>query len=157
MKILAIDPGTTQSAYILWNTEKQTVLSCGLMDNNPFVKKYISFVQCKMADLIAVEMIQNYGFQMGRSTIETIMFVGELKAFWDANHYDVTEFKLYGRPTIKGHFNAKKDAMIRASLRMRYGEHEFKKGGKFYGVKKDIWSAMAIAVALTENPNLKEW
>jgi hypothetical protein len=154
MKILAIDPGTTQSAFVVWDTDRQEFigLKMGIVDNDLLLKSIDEYAVD--ADLIAIEAVQNYGFQMGRTTIETIMFTGALRQESSVMCSWAT-VKLYGRPTIKGHFNAKNDATIRSSLRMRYGEA--RKGEKLEGVKKDIWSALALAVALTENPKLKEW
>lgn len=160
MKILAIDPGTTQSAFVAWDTETMDFTGSyrmGLWDNEK-LKEEINKIICDATNdiyshtfLVAIEMIQSYGLPLGRSSILTILFIGQLiekmKGYGD--------WKLYGRPTIKGWIGGKTDAQIRASLRERYGEA--KKGEKLAGVKKDIWSALALATALTENPKLKEW
>lgn len=152
MKILAIDPGNVQSAWVWWDTETndfvKSKLQCGIRENFkmlPICRHAGSFD----LSLLAIEMVQNYGMGVGRTIFETVLWVGR---FMEASGIPV---KLYGRPTIKGHLQARTDAEVRASLRIRHGDA--KKGEKLEGVKKDIWSALALATALTENPNLREW
>ena len=163
MRILAIDPGPEQSAFVFWDTKKHDFLGPGMGIENSFrlalwlAPKGLVLKHWKV-DLFAIEMIQNYGknFSPGRDIFKTCLVVGQLKMSVILGNLDhAATVKLYGRPTIKGHFQARTDADIRASLRLRYGEA--RKGQKLEGVKKDIWSALALAVALEENPNLKEW
>lgn len=166
MRIIAIDPGTTKSAFVSWDTKQDDFVqvddNCrlGLIENTEFYDLAHHIVHNVQPELIAVEMIQSYGLTVGRSTFLTVLFVGTLvekfRAFY-LGHTDVLEPKMnfYGRPTIKAQVGGKNDAQIRASLRIRYGEA--KKGEKLYGVKKDIWSALALATALTERPDLKLW
>lgn len=157
MKILAIDPGNEQSAWVRWDTETDSFvesssrqLDLGLCKNGSF---YHSFpILCNGVDMVACEMVQSYGMGVGRTIFETCLFVGELRAL---TRRCGIPFNMYGRPTIKGQIGGRTDAEIRASLRLRYGEA--RKGEKLEGVKKDIWSALALASALTERPDLKEW
>lgn len=169
MKIMAIDPGAEQSGFVMWDTEKDNFFipkgnawisrghgrpewkKMGLFDNWK-VENIILDIAPLILDLIAIEMIQAYGLTVGRTTFKTAVQVGRFAGFLAMHNYSA---RLYGRPTIKGQIGGKTDAQIRASLRMRYGEA--RKGEKLEGVKKDIWSALALAAALTENPNLKEW
>lgn len=162
MKILAIDPGPTQSAWVFWDTEKHDF--CDYPRTTGFPDKGIRSNEellCWLSieandgfcpiELVAIETPQNYGVAIGRTTFETLMMVGMLRAILE----DMLTYKLYGRPTIKGQIGGRTDAEIHSSLRMRYGEA--RKGEKLEGVKKDIWSALALAVALEEKPDLKEW
>jgi hypothetical protein len=156
MKILAIDPGNVQSAFVRWDTDKDefakfcTQPHLGLEDNKSL---YEIFPMLSIEiEQVCCEMVQSYGLGVGRTIFETCVFVGEIKSI---SRMCGIPFKMYGRPTIKGQVGGKNDAEIRASLRLRHGEA--KKGEKLEGVKKDIWAALALATALTENPNLKEW
>jgi len=167
MRLISIDPGPTQSAYVTWDTEKDDFLEVilyankGLINNQDLyasVPELLSF----QPEIIAIEMIQSYGTPLGRPSFETILFVGKLTGEFERQGARETfmvggplKVKYYGRPTIKGQVGGKNDTQIRASLRLRYGEA--KKGCKLEGVKKDIWAALALATALTERPNLKEW
>jgi hypothetical protein len=164
MKILAIDPGTEQSAFVAWDTGKDDFIptsdigdSRGLISNHEFYYCIYSILNAIKPDQVVIEMVQSYGMAVGRSTFQTVLFVGRLVGKIDmySNSCAKILVKYYGRPTIKAQVGGKTDAQIRASLRLRYGEA--KKGEKLEGVKKDIWSALALAAALTERPHLKEW
>jgi hypothetical protein len=166
MKIIAIDPGTVQSAFVSWDTETdafvdvQDEFRLGLVPNKDLHMEAFYLLMNVQPDLIAIEMVQSYGLTVGRTTFETVLFVGKLtekfhNCYTEYNCLREFSIKYYGRPTIKAQVGGKKDSEVRASLRLRYGEA--KKGEKLYGVKKDIWSALAVAAALTERPNLKEW
>lgn len=152
MKILAIDPGPEMSAFVCWDTYRNDFISArlrhGIFENHDLC--YFIRTASKAFKLIAIEMVQSYGMGVGRSTFETCLWAGRFVECGGKN-----KIKMYGRPTIKGQIGGRNDAEIRASLRIRYGEA--KKGEKLEGVKKDIWSALALAVAITENPNLKQW
>lgn len=155
MRILAIDPGPEQSAYVLWDTQEHNFISycfkkMGLVSNKE-LRCLLDDVYLPV-DLIAIEVPQSYGRVIGRSMFETCIEVGR---FIQAAFHKADKIKLYGRPTIKGQIGGRTDAEIRASLRIRYGEA--RKGEKLEGVVRDIWSALALAVALEENPKLKEW
>lgn len=157
MMLCAIDPGPSESAYVCWDT-----FTNGFWPPEPYEKMGIVSTEgmigrlrlMLMPDLIAIEMVQSYGMTVGRSTFETALNVGRFMQTILYRNPNVP-VKLYGRPTIKGQIGGKTDAEIRASLRIRYGEA--KKGEKLEGVKKDIWQALALAVALEENPKLREW
>jgi hypothetical protein len=166
MKIIAIDPGTDKSAFVSWDTEKDDFVKTdnkyrmGLVSNQDFYDNAINLIQKVWPKLIAFEMVQSYGLTVGRSTFQTVLFVGRMTERFRLTyaHGGLTPYftiKYYGRPTIKAQIGGRNDAQVRASLRMRYGEA--KKGEKLYGVKKDIWSALALAAALTEREDLKQW
>ena len=106
-------------------------------------------------DLVAIEMIQSYWRSVGRSTFTTALVVGRLiQALYDKDYQG--QIKLYSRPTIKGALGGcKTDTDVHQALKIRYGEA--RKGEKLEGVVRDIWSALALAVALEENPNMKTW
>jgi len=151
MKILAIDPGPLNSAFVLWDTESHDLLDKDIINSNELIHALggnrWSF------DLCAIEMVQSYGMGVGKSIFETCLKVGQMLE--RLRFHKDSQVKMYGRPSIKGQIGGRNDTEIRSSLRMRYGDA--RKGEKLEGVKKDIWAALALAVALEENTNLKEW
>lgn len=155
MILLCLDPGTAQTAFVVWDTELDDFTGVhyrmGLPDNSVLIDKLPEILAERKVDKVAIEMIQSYGMALGKSSFITMLFIGRVMQVIDG----FCDYALYGRPTIKGWLGGKTDAQIRASLRERHGDA--KKGEKLEGVKKDIWSALALAVALTENPKLKEW
>jgi hypothetical protein len=99
-------------------------------------------------DLVAVEFPQSYGINAGMSLFATAYQAGKIVA-----RFGGRETALFGRPSIKGQIGGRNDSEIRRSLMMRHGGS--KKGEKLHGVKADIWAALALAVALDENPKLR--
>lgn len=147
MRILAIDPSPTIHAYVFWDTETHDFYGprMGLdLCKDVTAVEYIA----NFPDLLAVEFPQNYGITAGISVFATAFETGVIFARFGAR-----EKGLFGRPSIKGQIGGRNDSEVNASLRMRHGEA--KKGFKLEGVKKDIWAALALAVALDENPNLR--
>lgn len=173
MRILAIDPGSSLSAYVLWDTEKHEfvydlghgdeagdpVKSRGIVDNIEILNVISRAIINIDMRFIAIEMVQSYGHTVGRSIFQTVLCIGVMMecAAQSAAVLPVqTKVNLYTRTTIKGALGGcRTDADVRQAIRQRYGES--RKGEKLEGVKKDIWSALALAIALEENPNLKEW
>lgn len=153
-KVMAIDPGSTESAYVFWDCKKHDFIpveyfpSKGILKNE-WLLTLINF-NAEIVDLMAIEMIQAYGYAVGRSIFETVFWIGR---FYERSSIKT---KLYTRTMIKSALGGcKTDADVRQAIRQRYGEA--RKGEKLEGVKTDIWSALAIAIALEENPNLKDW
>ena len=147
MKILAIDPSPTIHAYVFWDTETHDF--CGakgldLFGDMPFWDVNDEYE----IDLVAIEFPQSYGITAGMSVFATAYGAGVI-----AERFNGREVALFGRPSIKGQIGGRNDSEINASLRMRHGEA--KKGCKLEGVKTHIWPALALAVALDENPNLR--
>ena len=143
MKILAIDPSPTIHAWVMWDTVTHDFfgerMGLDLWVDNPC---------CDDVHLVAIEFPQSYGITAGMSVFATAYNAGRI-----AEIFVGQTVALFGRPSIKGQIGGRKDSEVNASLRMRHGEA--KKGCKLEGVKKDIWAALALAVALDENPNLR--
>ena len=157
MRILAIDPESNQSAYVCWDTEKRDFfdgwgypIDKGIISNEEMIDLIDSIPALRGFDLLAIEMVQSYGHSVGRSIFETILWIGRFQ------ERSLIKTKLYTRTTIKGALGGcRTDADVRQAIRQRYGES--RKGEKLEGVRRDIWSALALAIALEENPSLKEW
>lgn len=153
MKILAIDPSPDKHAWVMWDTDAHDFygqrMGLDLVGDLSGTSGQVFAIQ---ANLVAIEFPQSYGINAGLSVFATAYNAGKI-----AEMVYPIPVGLFGRPTIKGQIGGRKDQEVNASLRMRHGEA--KKGQKLYGVKKDIWSALALAVALDENPALRrvEW
>jgi len=147
MLILGIDPGPKKSAYLTWDKESQAIFQFGfgILPNDEFVRTIKSPNHSVGKECIPViEMVQSFGMPVGKEVFETVLFIGRLVEIFDGMA------KLVYRKDIKIHFcetNRANDANIRRALIDRFGEPGTKKAaGKLYGVKKDIWSALACAV-----------
>jgi hypothetical protein len=153
--ILGIDPGPKQSAYVVWNWRGNMIHSYGILDNNDFLFMvrnptttvptiYINPAQLVEPLIPVIEMVQSFGMPVGKEIFETVLLVGRLVEIFAG------EAKLVYRKDIKIHFcqtNRANDANIRRVLIDRFGEPGTKKNkGMLYGIKKDSWSALAVAV-----------
>ena len=143
MNILAIDPGTYESAYVVWDGKK--ILGYDKVDNHKMLKLIAD--PPWDVDLLAVERVASYGQRVGQEVFDTCMWTGR---FIQAAAAEMLEFKLIYRMTIKKHLigsHTAKDADIRRRLLDVVGPQGTKKApGPTYGIKSDIWQALALAV-----------
>lgn len=141
--ILAIDPGTYESAYVVWNGKK--ILGYDKVDNHKMLK--IVADPAWYVDLLAVERIASYGQRVGQEVFDTCMWTGR---FVQAAVEEMLDFKLIYRMTIKKYLigsHTAKDADIRRRLLDVIGPQGTKKApGPTYGIKSDMWQALALAV-----------
>lgn len=148
MTVLAIDPGTKESAYVLW--DGKTVIDSGIVPNDEMLA-IIRGDHFLGVDLVAIEMIACYGMAVGKETFETCVFIGRLIEAWPR------EVRLIYRKDVVLHLchSARaKDSNVRQTLIDRYGAPGTKKApGRTYGIKSHLWSALAIATYVIETFN----
>lgn len=136
--ILAIDPGSSKSAWVMWDGAK--ILGKGIIAND-------CVDELPLANTVACEHIQCMGMAVGKSVFETAYFIGELRA--RVKDFGTPFIPVY-RSEVKMHFcnsMRAKDGNIRQALIDRLGAPGVKKSpGVTYGVSGDMWSALAIAV-----------
>ena len=146
-RVLAIDPGTVQSAYVVWDHAHSHIDEKGIIPNDQMLV-LIQSIQATHSIDIAIEMIASYGMPVGREVFETVLWIGRfMQVSNTVNLVYRKDIKMYFCGTSKA-----KDSNIRQAVIDKYGEVGTKKApGVLYGVSKDIWSAMAIAVFYSEN------
>lgn len=141
MKVLAIDPGNVESAYVLLDKETYKPLEFGKVDNTRLL---ILLGELEYSEL-AIEMIASYGMPVGREVFETCVWIGRFiqrRKCPDFEYVYRKEEKLCLCNSMKA-----KDSNIRQALIDRFGEVGTKKNqGFFYGFAKDMWAAMAVGV-----------
>lgn len=148
-RILAIDPGPTESAYLLY--EDGRPIQFGKRDNSDVLR------ECSVAHpdvaILIIEQVAAMGMAVGAEVFETVFWSGRFAQAWGGQWDRVKrhEVKIH----LCGNMRAK-DANIRASLIDRYGPGKElaigtkKKPGPLYGLSGDCWSALAIAVTYSE-------
>lgn len=144
MKILAIDPGTTESAYVVWDAMRGEIIDKGKVSNEDLYNKSTGLSMC--CAVIAFEMMASYGMPVGKEVFETVLFTGRLIERVNCN---AIRALVYRQQVKLHHCHSPKanDATIRQALIDRLGAPGTKnKPGPTYGVTKDVWSALAIAV-----------
>lgn len=143
--ILAIDPGCTESAYVLFG--ENGICDFGKVTNEILLEKVRSLPMAGSPSTSAViEMVASYGMAVGKEVFETV--------FWIGRFYEILSVKMQTgrayRKDIKLHLcnNLRaKDSNIRQALIDRFGPPGTKNApGVTYGIKVDIWQALAVAV-----------
>jgi hypothetical protein len=144
--IIAIDPGTTQSALLVW--DGRSVSFPRIVDNH-IMLQWLRSTAPHMP--LAIEMVACYGMAVGREVFETCLMVGRVQEVWESKMLDCT---LVYRKDVKMHLCGSmkaKDPNIRQALIDRFGNVGTKKNpGPLYGVSSHLWSALAIAVTALE-------
>jgi hypothetical protein len=143
--LLAIDPGTEQSAWVLM--DDYGLCSSGIEDNPALVAR-IYFEKREHMTLI-IEKIESFGMPVGAEVFETIYWTGRMAEAaqpWVATRIPRKDVKI----ALCGSMKAK-DANIRQAIIDRYGGKDKAIGkkktpGPLYGVKSHIWSALALAL-----------
>lgn len=137
--ILAIDPGPTRSAWVVWDGRR--VVDSAWCEN-ALVRDVIhdNLRYCQ----VAIEMIASYGMAVGAEVFQTCVEIGR---FLEVSRGSAS---LVFRRDVKMHLCGSaraKDANIRQALIDRLGPVGTKKTpGPLYGVKSHIWAALAVAV-----------
>lgn len=145
-RILAIDPGSERSAWLVLLDGHP--IHFGLEDN----AEVLTLLRTGLAGSpTVIEQIESYGMPVGREVFETVRWAGR---FEEAAANLGAHVQLMPRRTVKLAIcrdTRAKDANIRQALIDRYGGPTVtRKGGVLYGISKDVWSALAIAVTAAE-------
>lgn len=140
MKVLAIDPGTTQSGYVLYDGK---VITAGVMDNG----ELLQIVRDDRSDMLAIENIVSYGNVVGAETFQTCRWIGRFQEAWPCPD----EVHLVKRADVKkalGLPGSAKDKDVNAALLAQVGPKGTKKApGPTYGVTSHAWAALGVAIA----------
>ena len=150
MKLIAIDPGNEESAFVLYDTEDDRPVWWEKCRNEMVTADF-------HGEALAIEMVASYGMAVGASVFETCVWAGRFIERWESGHEGQEAIPVYRREVklhICGSARAK-DANIRQALIDRYGGKEKAIGkkatpGPLYGMSGDCWSALAVAITVAE-------
>lgn len=148
--IMAIDPGTYESAYCLmrraiWGDYKLVAFS--KVKNEELLQILESGVY--KFDRLVIEKIASYGMPVGSEVFDTCEWIGRFKqVVGDCDYIYRKEEKMNLCGTMKANDKMIRRALIErfATFDKKYGKGTLKKPDYFYGVHNDIWSAIAVAV-----------
>jgi hypothetical protein len=154
---LAIDPGPVQSAWLILGPHGG-VRAFGIWPNERLrqLLRWSDLTELLSHDVdrIAIEKVESFGMAVGAEVFETVYWSGR---FAEAFHPALVE--RVSRRAVKLHLCGSaraKDTNIRAALLDRYGPGKEKAvgtkahPGPLYGVSKDVWSALAVAVTAAD-------
>lgn len=140
--VLGIDPGTTHSAYCIFDGEKPTEF--GKIENDELLGKIMDLFGIP---IIAIEMIGGYGQRVGSEVFETCRWEGRFEHIALGAAATVARVS---RKDVKLHLcdtSRANDADVRSALIERFGPPGTKaEPGVTYGIKADTWAAFAVAV-----------
>jgi len=154
MIILAIDPGTTESGYVVWDGSR--VLEKGVYQNDDMLITIGNWVSWD-ADILAIEEIGHFGTGMpaGKEVFLTCRWTGRFIQRWiDSNPHRPRMATCVLRSPIKTHLCGTpraKDANVRQAVVDRLGSPGTKKTpGVIYGVTSHSMQALAVALYVSD-------
>lgn len=154
-RILAIDPGSTESGWVVIDAGTREPLRFGKTTNDLLLGELRHGAILSDVRHVAVEMVASYGMAVGAEVFDTCVWVGK---YAEALRHH--EPRLVYRREVKLHHCGQpraNDSNITQALvdRFAYGQPNRGKGTKkapgwFYGFKADVWQAYAIAVLVAD-------
>ena len=154
MKVLAIDPGNTESGWCLMDGNYQ-LIEAG-KEKNEDLRTRLQFHTSSLGnDLygVVIERVASYGMAVGRDVFETCEWIGRFTEIAKIDQRLVEYVYRLEEKQRLCHDSRAKDTNIRKALIARFAKHDVKtgKGTKdnpdyFYGIKADAWMAIAVAV-----------
>ena len=153
MIILGIDPGTTESGWVLYDSDSHSIVNKGISENDSLL---VHTMYDDDIDVMAIEMVASYGMPVGKEVFETVYWIGR---FCQASHRSGRPFHRYYKKTDINQaicFNSKvNDSIIRRAVLDMFpktgGGKEpavgtKKKPGPLYGFSSHMYPALAVAL-----------
>ena len=165
-RIIAIDPGNTETAVVEYDPDSKIPFSWGKLPNSEVVNKL--HLRREGADdtevELVIEMVASYGMPVGRTVFDTVIWIGRFYEIW-TNRGCCASPRLVVRRDVKMHLchSVKaNDANIRQALIDRFGGTQEtavgtkKKPGPLYKLCNDERAALALAITAAETPSRYE-
>lgn len=164
--VYAIDPGTEESAFVAVRFGGETASPyCGVLEhaklpNDMILDEIVGIARQWGLDgthiHLVIEEIASYGMRVGREVFETVFWSGRFYEAALSNGFTLHSAHRLSRRQVKleicGRSNAN-DADIRQAVIDIFGASRQqaigtkKAPGPLYGVKRDCWQAIALAIA----------
>jgi hypothetical protein len=154
--ILAIDPGDVLSAWVLFDPVEHKLIDFAKEPNHDLLARLPELR--KQTDIEVLEMIASYGMAVGKTVFETCVWIGR---YWEAwKHLGGNVDRVFRKDVKMSvcHSMRATDSNIRVALIdmfPRTGKNTKgepcakgckKYPGPLYGVSKDVWAALGVAV-----------
>jgi len=158
MLVLGVDPGPEETAWLL--LEGDGIMSFAKESNavlldrfnggpGSFADTIVGAAALWKPDHMAIEMIASYGMAVGKTVFDTCVWIGRFIQAWGGTKYTQVYRKQVALHLCQS--PRANDSNVRAALIDKFGTPGTKRNqGKTYGISKDIWSALAIAVTYAE-------
>jgi hypothetical protein len=163
VRILAVDPGTEQSAWVVLSSGNtimgDTRIEAHRISPNSelLVALPLGLGIGRHCDIVAFEKVESFGMAVGREVFDTVFVTGRMfQMVYDAGW--ALSVSMVPRRDVKLHLCGQaraKDANIRQALIDKFGGKEKAVGtkkapGPLYGIKSHEWAALALAVTVAE-------
>lgn len=159
-RILGIDPGNTESAYVVIDQATCRPLDFDKLPNHQLRDRLWTSAATQIAaDHAAIEMIASYGMSVGAEVFETCVWIGRFHtAIECATGAEPALVKRHPVKLHHCHSSKAKDSNITQALVDRFAPGAANRGkgtkadpGWFYGFAADVWQAYALAVYFADN------
>lgn len=146
MRLLSIDPGPAESAYIVLDGGMpyafDKIPSGQLLDD-------IRDGWFDACDHLAIELVESFGMAVGKEVFQTVFNAGRFVEAWHAKPWSAVyrkEVKLNLCHSMRA-----TDSNIRCAIIDRFGGKEAAVGrkktpGPLFGISGDCWSALAVGL-----------
>jgi len=156
--LLAVDPGTTESAYVIIKCKEDDqieIVEKGKVSNNDMRRKLQSWATLpELFRVVGIEHIKSYGQRVGQEVFDTCAWIGRFQECITETNDVYMIFRTDVKKVLSNNKADSDSALIHMMVdRYAYNVPNSGKGNKkdpgfFYGFKKDIWQAFAVAIAL---------
>ncbi len=147
MIVIGCDPGTEQSAVVVW--DGGSVLLYGI-NSNAGVLLDLDDESYPVDSVLVIEQIESFGMAVGKETFETVFWTGRFAQAWMPRRWDRVPHRIIKQHLC--HTARATDANIRQALIDRFGPSTEKAigskkvPGPLFGIKSHCWAALAVAV-----------
>lgn len=152
--LVAIDPGPEESAFVVFVDGAPR--SFGKKPNLELLLPLARLAETNIEAMLVLEMIASYGMPVGAPVFQTCVWIGRFVQVWQSHG---APYSLITRQEVKLELcgnRAAKGANLRQALIDRFGPDKRKaigvkaSPGPLYGVKDDVWSALAVGCAWSD-------
>lgn len=160
MKVLAVDPGTEQSAILIFDSETRRIAASEIAPNAD-VRAHVEAIAARGdADVFAIEWVSFYGKDVnaGSETFHTCRWAGRFQDAWASVRGEesvvlLTRQKV--RTVLTGLTRGADDSAVRRVLIDRFGGKAIAVGkkknpGPLYEIATHLWAALAVAVVYAD-------
>jgi hypothetical protein len=154
-RVLALDPGTTHTGWVLVDSETGAILGHDKNDNRSLRGVMVNLPGALAPDLVLIEAMSPRGQRLGIETMEALRWSGRLEEAARPTPVirisrDAVKRTLLGAANVKG-----ADAAIRQVLIDRYGGAGGRQSavgtrkdpGPLFGITADRWAALGLFCA----------
>ena len=153
-RLLAIDPGTEMSAYVVYDSEQRRLVDWAKIANLDLLDVIGEASEC---DTMAIETVQSFGMAVGQEIFTTVWWSGRFYERWiqTSRSNPTRVFRKDVKLHLCGTLRAK-DKNIRQALIDRFGPGKERAiglkatPGPLYGLSSDGWQALGVALTAIE-------